>query len=102
MHQETLAKLMVTSEAEPQELIDEYHPCQLEKRFGGAAETPKQFWPPYVGTEFIPDGDTSHLGFIEREDYEKVLEENPLLELHPVYLKEEQCSRDFIACAREE
>lgn len=96
---ETVAKYVVTAEAQPQELLDQYHPCQLEKRFGGAAETPTRFWPPHVGTEFFPDGDTSHLGFIKRQDYENVLDKNPLLERHPAFLEEGQSSRDFIAGA---
>ena len=38
---ETRAKMVVRNDAAPQELVDLFHPCQLEKRFGGDAETPK-------------------------------------------------------------
>ena len=42
---DTRAKIHVSSENTIKELTDLFHPCQLEKRFGGAAETPKNFWP---------------------------------------------------------
>ena len=43
---ETLEKFAIEGAADPQSLIDLYHPSQLEKRFGGKAETPTNFWPP--------------------------------------------------------
>ena len=49
IHPETLEKMTITSEMSPRDLVDQFHPSQLERRFGGEAETPKQFWPPYVG-----------------------------------------------------
>ena len=49
IHPETLKKMLVTQEMTPLELVEEYHPSQLEKRFGGGAETPTKFWPPYIG-----------------------------------------------------
>ena len=49
---ETLQKMLVTQEMTPQELVDEYHPSQLEQRFGGGAESPAAFWPPYIGNKF--------------------------------------------------
>jgi hypothetical protein len=52
---DTKAKIHVSSENTMKEITDLFHPCQLEKRFGGSAETPKNFWPPYVGKYFIPD-----------------------------------------------
>ena len=74
-----------------------YHPCQLEKRFGGEAETPTKFWPPFVGPEFYPNGDKSHLNLITKEEYPSVIRENPELEVHPEFIKSEgQKSRDFI------
>lgn len=29
-------------------MVDLYHPSQLEKRFGGQADSPKTFWPPTI------------------------------------------------------
>ena len=49
---ETLQKMLVTQEMTPQELVDEYHPSQLEQRFGGGAKSPNAFWPPYIGNKF--------------------------------------------------
>ena len=88
---------MISKIPDPPELTDFYHPCQLEKRFGGEADTPKHFWPPYIGSDFLPNDDSSHLGLIKQEDYEQVLEDNPNIEPHPFCLKEGQQSRDFIA-----
>ena len=34
-----------------------YHPSQLEVRFGGRAETPKNFWPPTFHEENELKGD---------------------------------------------
>jgi hypothetical protein len=47
-----------------------FHPTQLEKRFGGAMDTPTNFWPPYVGKEFIPKGQEPVLPFMEEKEYE--------------------------------
>lgn len=54
--QETLDKIIVTPEDKVAELVELYHPCQLEKRFGGTMDTPTSFWPPYVGKDFTPPG----------------------------------------------
>ena len=67
---ETQEKLCINKNQNPQDLIDLYHPSQLEKRFGGQAETPTIYWPPLMGPEYLPDGDSSHLDLIERENYE--------------------------------
>ena len=65
IHPDTRVKLTITKEMSPEELIDLYHPSQLEKRFGGSAETPKNFWPPHIGSEIQPNNeDLSHLEFI--------------------------------------
>ena len=74
IHPDTIAKISCTEEIDPQELKDLFHPSQLEERFGGKAKTPTQFWPPHMGTEFLPNGDNSHLELIKPEDYESVLE----------------------------
>lgn len=39
----------------PQSLTDNFHPSQLEARFGGQAETPKVFWPPVIPTNKFND-----------------------------------------------
>ena len=57
---ETIEKFTIDANPNPQTLIDLYHPSQLEKRFGGAAETPTVYWPPLMGPEYLP-GDETHL-----------------------------------------
>jgi len=94
-HPETLLKIGFYKEVAPEELKDLYHPSQLEVRFGGEAETPTRFWPPYMGKEFNPSDDWSHLKFMEREDYAQILDENPKLERHPEYLRRGDWSRDY-------
>ena len=46
---ETQRKIVLDGGSSPAELTDLFHPSQLEKRFGGEAETPKNFWPPQMG-----------------------------------------------------
>ena len=46
-------------------------------------ETPKNFWPPYVGEKFFPNDDSRHLNEIDEQTYAKVLEDNPLLTRRP-------------------
>ena len=84
--QETADKITLTGRMDPEDLTSQYHPCQLEKKFGGEAESPTNYWPPYVGPEFYPDGDKSHLDLIEEVDYPSVLRENPEFDVHPEYL----------------
>ena len=69
----TKTKLSLTAEASPPELVALYHPSQLEKRFGGAAETPINFWPPYIGPKFIPNDDSSYLDIMDEDTYLKIL-----------------------------
>ena len=53
LDKETVKKLSFHKEPTPKSLIDNFHPSQLEKRFGGEAETPEVFWPPIIpSTEF--------------------------------------------------
>ena len=92
---ETLEKFAIEGTADPQSLIDLYHPSQLEKRFGGKAETPSIFWPPQMTNEFLP-GDESHLEQIKQEDYEEILNNNPDMIRHPDFIREvSNNTRDF-------
>ena len=56
INEETREKLLFSGDAYVPEMLQMFHPCQLEKRFGGQMDTPTNFWPPYVGKEFIPPG----------------------------------------------
>lgn len=59
-------------------------------------ETPTNFWPPYVGKEFIPSGQEQTLDFMTDPVYKQVLAENPELFWHPDYMTSPECpSRDF-------
>lgn len=52
---ETREKIVLSGDLNPPELIDMFHQDQLEQRFGGNRPTPTHFWPPYMGSEFIPE-----------------------------------------------
>ena len=96
INEETKAKIVCISEAHNAEMLQMFHPCQLERRFGGTADTPKNFWPPYVGKEFIPPGQNPPLIQMSDNEYRKALAENPELYWHPEFINSPDCpSRDF-------
>ena len=69
IHPELRARFVLSGESDPAQLKNNFHPSQLEKRFGGTADTPVgRFWPPVMGPDYLPEGDDSHLEKIE--DYE--------------------------------
>ena len=55
--------------------------------------TPTNFWPPYMGTEFIPEHEKAEKhNLISKGDYEQVLAENPELYVHPEHMTAERCN----------
>ena len=42
----TRSKIKVFSEASPKELIDDIHPSQIPRQYGGTFDLPKKAWPP--------------------------------------------------------
>jgi len=48
---ETAEKIQFYREPNPTDILNSYHPSQLEKRFGGLADPPKYFWPPHFASE---------------------------------------------------
>lgn len=69
-------KMNLTSKNNHPDLLALYHPCQLETRFGGIAESPVNFWPPYVGPHFIPEDqiETEKLNYVELgPDFERMI-----------------------------
>ena len=101
---ETQKKIVLDKGNAPTALTKLFHPCQLEKRFGGEAETPSNFWPPRVGEVFNDDHDKeSILNMIEKGTYEKMVDDNPLLFRHPDYIQSKyHNSRDFKFDEKEE
>jgi hypothetical protein len=74
--EETKQKITLTGEATHTDLTTLFHPTQLERRFGGAMDTPTVFWPPYVGTEFNPtpnDEDRRRM-FMTDNEYKQALQ----------------------------
>lgn len=93
---ETRQKMQFSGDATTPALKALFHPCQLEKRFGGTADTPTNYWPPFVGKHFTPEGEKTPFEFLEEDEYKKVLSENPDLLWHPDFMTSPACpSRDF-------
>ena len=69
INEETRAKMVFSGDGFTQDMVDMFHPCQLEKRFGGAMDTPTNFWPPYVGTQFTPPGQEPALQPMGEQEY---------------------------------
>jgi len=68
-------------------MVDLFHPCQLEKRFGGTCETPTNYWPPHIGKEFIPQEEVAERHKLIRPDeYDRIISENPGLMVHPQHM----------------
>jgi hypothetical protein len=70
---ETKIKINFSTTRTHDDLSAMYHPSQLEKRFGGEADTPTNYWPPYIGAYFIPKADKESMkkefSIKEGEDY---------------------------------
>ena len=90
---ETKLKIVLAGDGAPEQLVSMFHPSQLEERFGGTKPTPTNFWPPLIGTEFIPEAEKQekHPDVITPEAYERILSENPELMVHPLRLTEARC-----------
>jgi hypothetical protein len=96
INEETRAKICLTSNSTHDDLKALVHSCQLEKRFGGAVDTPNNFWPPYVGPEFVPPNHKQEGKIMEDEEYKRCLNDNPLLQWHPEFMTSSACpNRDF-------
>ena len=86
--EETKQKIVLDPNSAPDSLVSMFHPSQLEKRFGGERATPTNFWPPYMGTEFIaPEEKQEKHNLISPEQYDRICEENPELYVHPLHMK---------------
>jgi len=98
---ETKIKLQMSADAQPKAMVDFFNPWQLEERFGGAAPTPAQFWPPsFPNQNYLPVGSDTGDGpdLMNEEEYEQVIEENPLLWRRPDKMTtEDHNSRHFKA-----
>ncbi|CDW87109.1 UNKNOWN [Stylonychia lemnae] len=83
---ETAEKIQFFREGNPADIVQSFHPSQLEKRFGGQAESPKVFWPPhFTSNEFGEDPTTQ----FTPEERQKIEEENPDLVRIPSRLLEQ-------------
>ena len=74
-----------------------FHPSQLERRFGGQAETPTNYWPPHMGPVFVEPGERQEKHtLISPDRYDQIVAQNPELMVHPEHIKlPEHQNRDF-------
>lgn len=85
---ETKQKIVLAADGAPAGLVSLFHPSQLEKRFGGERDTPTNFWPPYMGTEFIaPEEKKEKHNLMSPEEYDRICEQNPEIYVHPLHMK---------------
>lgn len=62
-------------ESNPSVLVNNFHPSQLEKRFGGQAERPDHFWPPIIpSNDFLLEADKDLI--IPENEYRFLVKEN--------------------------
>ena len=95
IHEDTRTKMVLTEKTTSEDMLKDFHPSQLEKRFGGQAETPTNFWPPFVGKRFLPENLKEEV--MSDEEYLRVLQDNPELYRHPEHMTSPQSpSRDFV------
>lgn len=74
-------KLVMTKDSQHQDLIDQMHPSQLEKKYGGEAENYTTFWPPQCSSdEFGCDPDLIHQSSSSESSHE---------------ISEEECSQSY-------
>ena len=94
---ETASKISFHQESAPAEILQLFHPSQLEQRFGGVCETPKQFWPPIIPGSTYRNSEDINMNLVEEEDYQVLLQENPLLRPRPqFYNNMNRQSEEFI------
>jgi len=74
------SKMVMADKNTTPELLEEFHPDQLEKRFSGNAPNLTSFWPPHV-----PQGDfgIEEDSLISESHYISLLKENSELEKRP-------------------
>ena len=104
IHPDTREKIVLAGAANPPELLDMFHPDQLEQRFGGNRPTPTNFWPPYVGPVCIPENEKAERharNVISPEDYERILAEEPGLHVHPLYMRADRCENNHFKMKEE-
>lgn len=86
LDRETAEKMSFHQTNAPDSLVNNFHPSQLEKRFGGQAETPKIFWPPVIPTQQFRFEEDQEKDLVSWEENEKIIEEHPLLPKPPADL----------------
>ena len=87
--EETKLKIVLDAGGAPEAMVRMFHPSQLEKRFGGQAETPTNFWPPVMGPDYILPEEKTELhadNLISPADYDRIVSENPGLHIHPLHM----------------
>mmetsp|Transcript_13665 Transcript_13665/g.15857 ORF Transcript_13665/g.15857 Transcript_13665/m.15857 type:complete len:102 (+) Transcript_13665:499-804(+) len=74
------SKMMMTDKSSDPDLIDAFHPSQLEVKYGGKAPNVTEFWPPTMpSSEYGCDEDL----LVSEKKYKAILKGNPSLKPRP-------------------
>ena len=79
---EARKKTIMSNLIDPPQLINFFHPSQLEERFGGTAPNVTRYWPPHM-PEYLEKEENTYTTYVPREEYRKLYTENPGLTLMP-------------------
>jgi len=90
---ETKEKIVLDAGGAPVGLTSLFHPDQLEVRFGGTRPTPTNFWPPFMGPDYIPasEKDSRPDNMINPDSYDRILRDNPEMFVHPQRMTLDRC-----------
>lgn len=72
----TTRKFVLTDRNTCEELIEGFHPSQLEEKFGGDASNVYEFWPPHFPSKEF--GHDENL-VVSKKEYIRILEDRPHL-----------------------
>ena len=87
-------KMTLSDKNTMDELVDSFHPSQLEVKFGGSAPNATVFWPPIMpSTEYGIDKKI----LVSEEEYLKIIQKNTYLTPRPDLTNPKEETKDMIS-----
>jgi len=84
MEETTAAKINLVKDSTTEDMWKHIDKSQVEKKYGGTSESPKQLWPPVFPSEkYFIDTDKSESILMNTDDYRKMYNDGKLT-LHKV------------------
>ena len=85
-------KMTLSDKNTMDDLIEAFHPSQLETKFGGAATNATVFWPPIMpSTEYGID----EKSLVSEDEYLNIIENNKLLKPRPDLIHHEEIKQEL-------